>query len=60
MNIADDWTMSLDTGGQIDCIFMGFEKAFEKVYYRRLISKLHLYGINSNIIAWIRDRQKTI
>jgi len=40
LNIIDDWTMSLDTGGQIDCI-MDFEKAFDKVPHRRLISKLH-------------------
>jgi len=55
LNIIDEWTLSLDLGGQIDCIYMDFEKAFDKVPYRRLISKLLSYGINSNIIAWISD-----
>jgi len=30
--------------------YMDFEKAFDKVPYRRLISKLHSYGINSKTI----------
>ena len=34
---------------------MDFEKAFDKVPHRRLISKLHSYGVNSNIISWITD-----
>lgn len=55
LNIIDEWTLSLDLGGQIDCIYMDFEKAFDKVPHRRLISKLLSYGINSNIIAWILD-----
>jgi len=32
---------------------MDFEKAFDKVPHRRLISKLYSYGINSRIILWI-------
>ena len=34
---------------------MDFEKAFDKVPHRRLISKLHSYGVNSNIISWITN-----
>jgi len=47
--------LNLDSGGQIDCIYMDFEKAFDKVPHRRLISKLHSYGINSRLISWITD-----
>ena len=36
-------------------VYMDFEKAFDKVPHRRLISKLHSYGVNSNIISWITD-----
>ena len=63
LKIVDEWTLHLDTGGQIDCIYMDFEKAFDKVPHRRLISKLHSYGVNSNIISWITDflfRQKAV
>ena len=50
LSIIDDWTMKLESGGQID-----FEKAFDKVPHRRLISKLYSYGINRKIILWIAD-----
>jgi len=55
LKIVDEWTLHLDAGGQIDCIYMDFEKAFDKVPHRRLISKLHSYGVNSNIISWITE-----
>ena len=45
----------MDSGGHIDCIYMDFEKAIDKVPHRRLISKLHSYGIHSKIIRWITD-----
>ena len=45
----------MDTGGQNDCIYMDFEKAFDKVPHRQLISKLHSYGVNSKIISWTTD-----
>jgi len=43
------------SGGQIDCIYMVFEKAFDKVPHRRLMSKLQAYGIHSKVLFWIRD-----
>ena len=55
LNIIDEWTLDLDSGGQFDCIYMDFEKAFDKVPHRRLISELHSYGIHSKLIRWITD-----
>jgi len=45
--MLDDWTDCLDTGGQIDARDSDFEKAFDKVLHRRLISKLHSYKITT-------------
>ena len=32
---------------------MDFEKAFDKIPHRRLVSKLKSYGINNNVLNWI-------
>jgi len=40
-------------GGQIDAIYSDFEKAFDKVPHKRLISKLHSYMIDEGVIKWI-------
>jgi len=34
LNIIDDWSLKLDSGGQIDCIYMDFKNAFDKVPHR--------------------------
>ena len=36
-------------------MYSDFEKAFDKVPHKRLISKLTLYGFNSAFINWIQD-----
>ena len=53
--MIDQWTKSLDEKGQIDVVYTDFEKAFDKVPHRRLIRKLHLYGINTAVINWIES-----
>jgi len=55
IRMTDKWTKYLESGGQIDTIYSDFEKAFDKVPHRRLISKLHTYGLHDTIINWICD-----
>jgi hypothetical protein len=55
LNVLDAWTASLDNGGNIDAIYTDFEKAFDKVPHKRLLSKLQAYGITDEIVAWIKD-----
>ena len=54
LSIIDEWTSNLDSDRQINCIYMDFEKVFDKVPHRRLISKLQAYGIHGKILLWIR------
>jgi hypothetical protein len=54
LNVLDMWTASLEEGGCIDIIYTDFEKAFDKVPHKRLLSKLKTYGISDEIIAWIK------
>lgn len=55
LKVLDEWTESLQSGGQIDVIYTDFEKAFDKVPHKRLLSKLKSYKINGNIIEWIES-----
>jgi len=50
LSIIDECTLNLESSGQIDCKYMGFEKAFDKVPHRCLISKLQAYGIHGKIL----------
>jgi len=53
--MLDRWIDYLECRGQIDAVYTDFEKAFDNVPHRRLISKLYSYGINEIVINWIRD-----
>ena len=53
LHMMDDWTLCLEKGGQIDAIYSDFEKAYDKIPHKRLISKLHSYMIDEGVIKWI-------
>ena len=55
IKVIDEWTLVLDSGGQIDIVYTDFEKAFDKVPHKRLLSKLYSYGFNEVIIKWITN-----
>ncbi|KAJ3591290.1 hypothetical protein NHX12_009236 [Muraenolepis orangiensis] len=55
LKVLDNWTDIIDRGGQIDCIFCDFMKAFDKVPHRRLIGKVETYGIRDSIKGWLED-----
>jgi len=38
-------------GHSVDVIYTDFEKAFDKVPHKRLLSKLHSYGV----LAWVKE-----
>jgi len=44
----------LEEGGQIDVIYTDFEKAFDRVPHKRLLSELYSYNINEDIIKGIK------
>ena len=53
LNVMDEWTSVLAEGGQIDVVYMDFQKAFDTVPHRRLLGKLESYGIRSKTKRWI-------
>jgi len=55
LRMFDNWKECLERGGQVDTIYSDFEKAFDKVPHRKLISKLYSYGLLDTIFSWIQD-----
>jgi len=53
LKVLDEWTDSLEKGGQVNVIYTDFEKAFDKVPHKRLIEKLRSYGIREDLLNWI-------
>lgn len=49
----EEITHSLDEGNSVDVIYLDFAKAFDKVPYRRLFSKLRSHGIGGKVTQWI-------
>ena len=56
--------MSLDQNQQSDILIMDFAKAFDKVCHNLLVHKLHTYGIQGKVCAWISawltDRSQSV
>ena len=51
----EEITGNLDRGNGVDIVFLDYQKAFESVPHRRLLSKLSSYGIGGNILKWIQE-----
>ncbi len=55
LTVLDIWTQAIEDNLEIDCIYMDFQKAFDKVPHRRLLKKIEGYGIHTSIVNWVRD-----
>ena len=45
----------LDSGGQIDTVYLDMSKAFDKINHKRLIHKLRMSGFGGSLLQWFRD-----
>ena len=55
LNVLNDLTNSLENKFTTDCIYLDYQKAFDSVPHKRLISKLQSYKFNPVIISWIEN-----
>lgn len=46
---------TLELGKQVECIYTDFSKAFDKVSFNILYSKLQAMGFHSNVLMWIKS-----
>ena len=51
----DDWARSLDSGTRTDIAIFDFSKAFDSVPHKRLLVKLHSYGIRGGTLRWVES-----
>ena len=48
-------TTKFDDGKATDIIYLDFSKAFDKVPYKQLLSKIKSFGIDGKIFNWLED-----
>lgn len=53
IHTTDDFLKTLDKGGQIDAIFLDFEKAFNRVSHSHLMFKIRQILTNERIVRWL-------
>ncbi|KAJ8026320.1 RNA-directed DNA polymerase from mobile element jockey [Holothuria leucospilota] len=51
---VDDLASALDKRKQVDVVILDFSKVFDTVPHSRLINKLYYYGINKELVDWIK------
>lgn len=57
LEVLNYWTKSLDEGKQVDAVYLDIRKAFDSIPHRRLLQKLEGYGIQGEVLEWVRDFQ---
>ena len=55
LKVLNDWTESMESKFSTDCIYLDYQKAFDSVPHRRLISKLRSYKINECLVRWVEN-----
>ena len=45
----------MDNGDRIDAIVIDFSKAFDLVPHDRLLMKIAIWGMDSGVVAWVRE-----
>ena len=64
LTYLENLTSLVDSGEQVDVVYLDFSKAFDKVPHRRLKNVLIAHGINGKtlnwIMAWLKDRKQYV
>ena len=51
----NEWFYHLDKRTPVDALYLDFKKAFDSVPHKRLLTKLHGYGIRGNVLKWVES-----
>ena len=53
LQCINKWTQDHDDNKPTDVVYLDFEKAFDRVPFQRLLTKLEHHGIRGNLLKWI-------
>jgi len=51
----ENWTAALEEGYGLDIFYLDYQKAFDTVPHKRLLSKLEWYGTHEQVLNWIQN-----
>ena len=52
LNVLDEWTSLLESGGSVDVVYLDFMKAFDTVPHRQLLAKAEGFGIANPVTPY--------
>ena len=55
LKTLEAWTDEVDSGYDVDVIYLDYSKAFDSVPHFRLIEKLKGYGIGGSLLSWLKS-----
>ena len=55
LETLEAWTQIIEEGDGIDVAYLDFRKAFDLVSHKHLLFKMSRYGINGQILEWVKD-----
>ncbi|KAH7696075.1 RNA-directed DNA polymerase from mobile element jockey-like protein, partial [Aphelenchoides avenae] len=55
LGCMDDWTAALQARHYVDCAYIDFSNAFDKLCHKRLLRKLYEFGIESYLLQWVQQ-----
>ncbi|CAL4218423.1 unnamed protein product, partial [Meganyctiphanes norvegica] len=55
LETLESWKEIIDDGDCIDVAYLDFRKAFDLVLHEHLIYKMSKYGIEGQILDWVKD-----